>query len=111
MFMNMTIRIDGSEYSGKHSITRLIGAPPSYVGRDQGVQLTDYIRRKPNSIVLNDEIETASREFVALFLQVFDDGPLTDGQARVVEQPRRDVSPSGPRRASSSWARPAYIPA
>ncbi|KAF7791871.1 hypothetical protein EIP86_002895 [Pleurotus ostreatoroseus] len=79
------IRIDGSEYSEKHSISRLIGAPPGYVGHDQGGQLTEYIRRKPYAIVLIDEIEKASREFVQLFLQVLDDGRLTDGQGRVVD--------------------------
>lgn len=79
------IRIDGSEYSEKHSIARLIGAPPGYVGHDSGGQLTEYVRRKPYSIVLIDEIEKASREFVTLFLQVLDDGRLTDGQGRVVD--------------------------
>ncbi|KAH8100710.1 P-loop containing nucleoside triphosphate hydrolase protein [Cristinia sonorae] len=79
------IRIDGSEYSEKHSIARLIGAPPGYVGHGEGGQLTEYIRRKPYSIVLIDEIEKASREFVTLFLQVLDDGRLTDGQGRVVD--------------------------
>jgi len=79
------IRIDGSEYSEKHSISRLIGAPPGYVGHDSGGQLTEYVRRKPYSIVLIDEIEKASREFVTLFLQVLDDGRLTDGQGRVVD--------------------------
>ncbi|THH34133.1 hypothetical protein EUX98_g99 [Antrodiella citrinella] len=79
------IRIDGSEYSEKHSIARLIGAPPGYVGHDQGGQLTEYVRRKPYSIVLIDEVEKASREFVTLFLQVLDDGRLTDGQGRVVD--------------------------
>ncbi|KAG1833809.1 P-loop containing nucleoside triphosphate hydrolase protein [Suillus variegatus] len=79
------IRIDGPEYSEKHSIARLIGAPPGYVGHDAGGQLTEYVRRKPYSIVLIDEIEKASREFVTLFLQVLDDGRLTDGQGRVVD--------------------------
>ncbi|GJE86129.1 ATP-dependent chaperone ClpB [Phanerochaete sordida] len=79
------IRIDGSEYSEKHSISRLIGAPPGYVGHDQGGQLTEYIRRKPYSVVLIDEVEKASREFVQLFLQVLDDGRLTDGQGRIVD--------------------------
>ncbi|KIY52722.1 hypothetical protein FISHEDRAFT_34541 [Fistulina hepatica ATCC 64428] len=78
------IRIDGSEYSEKHSISRLIGAPPGYVGYDAGGQLTEYIRRKPYSIVLIDEIEKACREFITLFLQVLDDGRVTDGQGRVV---------------------------
>lgn len=78
-------RIDGSEYSEKHSISRLIGAPPGYVGHDQGGQLTEYIRRKPYSVILVDELEKASREFVTVFLQVLDDGRLTDGQGRVVD--------------------------
>lgn len=79
------IRIDASEYSEKHSISRLIGAPPGYIGHDSGGQLTEYVRRKPYCIVLIDEIEKASREFVTLFLQVLDDGRLTDGQGRVVD--------------------------
>jgi ATP-dependent chaperone ClpB len=79
------IRIDASEYSEKHSISRLIGSPPGYVGYDAGGQLTEYIRRKPYSIILIDEIEKACREFVTLFLQVLDDGRLTDGQGRVVD--------------------------
>nr|QHW05433.1 heat shock protein 100 [Pleurotus ostreatus] len=79
------IRIDGSEYSEKHSIARLIGAPPGYIGHDAGGQLTEYVRRKPYSIILIDEIEKACREFVTLFLQVLDDGRLTDGQGRVVD--------------------------
>lgn len=78
------IRIDASEYSEKHSISRLIGAPPGYVGYDAGGQLTEYVRRKPYTIVLIDEIEKACREFITLFLQVLDDGRLTDGQGRVV---------------------------
>jgi ATP-dependent Clp protease ATP-binding subunit ClpB len=78
-------RIDGSEYSEKHSIARLIGAPPGYVGHDSGGQLTEYVRRKPYSVILVDELEKASREFVTLFLQVLDDGRLTDGQGRVVD--------------------------
>lgn len=79
------IRIDSSEYSEKHSIARLIGSPPGYVGYDAGGQLTEYIRRKPYSIILVDEVEKACREFVTLFLQVLDDGRLTDGQGRVVD--------------------------
>ena len=79
------IRIDGSEYSEKHAISRLIGSPPGYVGHGEGGQLTEYVRRKPYCIVLIDEIEKASREFVTLFLQVLDDGRLTDGQGRVVD--------------------------
>ncbi|KAF8168103.1 P-loop containing nucleoside triphosphate hydrolase protein [Crassisporium funariophilum] len=79
------VRIDASEYSEKHSISRLIGSPPGYVGYDAGGQLTEYIRRKPYSIILIDEIEKACREFVTLFLQVLDDGRLTDGQGRIVD--------------------------
>ena len=79
------IRIDASEYSEKHSISRLIGSPPGYVGYDAGGQLTEYIRRKPYSIILIDEIEKACREFVTLFLQVLDDGRLTDGQGHIVD--------------------------
>ncbi|KAJ7786301.1 P-loop containing nucleoside triphosphate hydrolase protein [Mycena metata] len=72
------IRVDGSEYSEKHSISRLIGSPPGYVGHDAGGQLTERVRRKPYII-------KACREFVTLFLQVLDDGRLTDGQGRVVD--------------------------
>lgn len=77
-------RIDGSEYSEKHSVSRLIGSPPGYVGHEEGGTLTEWVRRKPYSIVLIDEIEKASREFTQLFLQVLDDGRLTDSQGRVV---------------------------
>lgn len=79
------IRVDASEYSEKHSISRLIGSPPGYVGYDQGGQLTEYVRRKPYSIILIDEIEKACREFVTIFLQVLDDGRLTDGQGRIID--------------------------
>ncbi|KAK0527171.1 hypothetical protein OC842_004954 [Tilletia horrida] len=78
------IRIDASEYSEKHSISRLIGAPPGYVGYDQGGVLTEWVRRRPYSLVLIDEVEKAAREFVTLFLQVLDDGRLSDSQGRVV---------------------------
>lgn len=79
------VRIDASEYSERHSVSRLIGAGPGYVGYDQGGQLTEAIRRKPYSLILIDEIEKASREFHQLFLQVLDDGRLTDGKGRVVD--------------------------
>ncbi|BGO94734.1 hypothetical protein NBRC10512_007319 [Rhodotorula toruloides] len=78
------IRLDGSEYSEKHAIARLIGSPPGYVGHEEGGQLTEYVRRKPYTVVLVDEIEKASREFCQLFLQVLDDGRLTDSQGRIV---------------------------
>ncbi|KAF8329777.1 heat shock protein [Cantharellus anzutake] len=98
------IRIDSSEYTDKHTLSRLIGAPPGYVGYEEAGTLTEYVRRKPYSIVLSmifffyalsvadlvplftvDEIEKACREFVTLFLQVLDDGRLTDGHGRVVD--------------------------
>ncbi|KWU42084.1 P-loop containing nucleoside triphosphate hydrolase protein [Rhodotorula sp. JG-1b] len=78
------LRIDASEYSEKHAISRLIGAPPGYVGFEDSAQLTEYIRRKPYSVILIDEIEKAAREFHQLFLQVLDDGRLTDSHGRVV---------------------------
>ncbi|EPQ27694.1 uncharacterized protein PFL1_04832 [Pseudozyma flocculosa PF-1] len=78
------IRIDCSEYSEKHSIARLIGAPPGYVGHEEGGVLTEAVRRKPFSIVLLDEIEKASREFIQLFLGVLDEGRLQDSQGRQV---------------------------
>lgn len=77
-------RIDASEYSEKHAISRLIGAPPGYIGHENGGVLTEWVRRKPFSIVLIDEIEKASKEFTTLFLQVLDDGRLTDSEGRVV---------------------------
>lgn len=79
------IRIDASEYSEKHSISRLIGAGPGYIGHESGGQLTEQVRRKPYSLILIDEIEKAAREFHQLFLQVLDDGRLTDGKGRVVD--------------------------
>jgi ATP-dependent chaperone ClpB len=78
------IRIDASEYSEKHAISRLIGAPPGYIGHDEGGMLTEALRRRPYSIVLIDEIEKAAREFLTLFLQVLDDGRITDGQGRTI---------------------------
>jgi ATP-dependent Clp protease ATP-binding subunit ClpB len=79
------VRIDASEYSEKHSISRLIGTAPGYIGFEAGGQLTEAIRRKPFSLILIDEIEKAAREFHQLFLQVLDDGRLTDGKGRVVD--------------------------
>ena len=79
------IRIDMSEYSEKHSVSRLIGAPPGYVGYDEGGQLTEAVRRRPFSVVLFDEIEKASPEIFNVFLQILDDGRLTDGQGRTVD--------------------------
>ncbi|MCL2805897.1 MAG: ATP-dependent chaperone ClpB [Treponema sp.] len=78
-------RIDMSEYSEKHSVSRLIGAPPGYVGYEQGGQLTEAVRRRPYSVILFDEIEKAHAEVFNVFLQILDDGRLTDGQGRVVD--------------------------
>ncbi|MYE87960.1 ATP-dependent chaperone ClpB [Candidatus Poribacteria bacterium] len=79
------VRIDMSEYQEQHTVARLIGAPPGYVGYDEGGQLTEAIRRRPYSIVLFDEIEKAHPEVFNVFLQVLDDGRLTDGQGRTVD--------------------------
>ncbi|MEO9256218.1 MAG: ATP-dependent chaperone ClpB [Tepidiformaceae bacterium] len=79
------IRIDMSEYMEKHSVSRLIGAPPGYVGYDEGGQLTESVRRRPYSVVLFDEIEKAHADVFNILLQVLDDGRLTDGQGRVVD--------------------------
>ena len=79
------VRIDMSEYQERHTVARLIGAPPGYVGYDEGGQLTESIRRRPYSVVLFDEIEKAHPEVFNIFLQVLDDGRLTDGQGRTVD--------------------------
>ncbi|MFT4147676.1 MAG: ATP-dependent chaperone ClpB [Micrococcaceae bacterium] len=79
------IRIDMSEYSEKHAVARLVGAPPGYVGYDQGGQLTEAVRRRPYSVVLLDEVEKAHPEVFDILLQVLDDGRLTDGQGRTVD--------------------------
>ena len=74
-----------SEYSEKHSVARLVGAPPGYVGYDEGGQLTEAVRRRPYSVVLLDEVEKAHPEVFDILLQVLDDGRLTDGQGRTVD--------------------------
>merc|ERR1711976_1066515 len=79
------VRIDMSEYSEAHSVARLIGAPPGYVGHDAGGQLTEAIRRKPFSVLLFDEVEKAHKDIMNVLLQVLDDGRLTDGRGRVVD--------------------------
>ncbi|HEY3077433.1 MAG TPA: ATP-dependent chaperone ClpB, partial [Burkholderiales bacterium] len=79
------IRIDMSEYMEKHSVARLIGAPPGYVGYDEGGQLTEQVRRKPYSVILFDEVEKAHPDVFNALLQVLDDGRLTDGQGRTVD--------------------------
>ena len=79
------VRIDMSEYSEKHSVARLVGAPPGYVGYDEGGQLTEAVRRRPYSVVLFDEVEKAHPDVFDVLLQVLDDGRLTDGQGRTVD--------------------------
>jgi ATP-dependent Clp protease ATP-binding subunit ClpB len=79
------VRIDMSEYSEKHSVARLVGAPPGYVGYEAGGQLTEAVRRRPYSVILLDEVEKAHQEVFDILLQVLDDGRLTDGQGRTVD--------------------------
>ncbi|MGI8576974.1 MAG: ATP-dependent chaperone ClpB, partial [Nocardioidaceae bacterium] len=79
------VRLDMSEYSEKHTVSRLVGAPPGYVGYDEGGQLTEAVRRRPYSVVLFDEVEKAHPEVFDILLQVLDDGRLTDGQGRTVD--------------------------
>jgi ATP-dependent Clp protease ATP-binding subunit ClpB len=79
------VRIDMSEYMEKHSVSRLIGAPPGYVGYEEGGQLTEVVRRQPYSVILLDEIEKAAPEVFNILLQLLDDGRLTDGQGRTVD--------------------------
>ncbi|HHT9105365.1 MAG TPA: ATP-dependent chaperone ClpB [Candidatus Wujingus californicus] len=82
---NAMVRIDMSEFMEQHSVARLIGAPPGYVGYEEGGRLTEAIRRRPYSVILFDEIEKAHRDVFNVLLQVFDDGRLTDGQGRTVD--------------------------
>jgi ATP-dependent Clp protease ATP-binding subunit ClpB len=79
------IRIDMSEYGEKHSVARLVGAPPGYIGYEEGGQLTEAVRRRPYCVVLLDEVEKAHPEVFDVLLQVLDDGRLTDGQGRTVD--------------------------
>lgn len=79
------IRIDMSEYMEKHAVSRLIGAPPGYVGYEQGGELTEAVRRRPYQVILFDEVEKAHRDVFNILLQVLDDGRLTDGQGRTVD--------------------------
>ena len=79
------VRIDMSEYGEKHSVSRLVGAPPGYIGYEQGGQLTEAVRRRPYRVVLLDEVEKAHPEVFDVLLQVMDDGRLTDGQGRTVD--------------------------
>src|SRR6202043_3938974 len=79
------VRIDMSEYQEKHTVSRLMGAPPGYVGYDEAGQLTEAVRRRPYAVVLFDEIEKAHSEVQNVLLQLLDDGRLTDGQGRTVD--------------------------
>ena len=79
------VRLDMSEYQERHTVARLIGAPPGYIGYDEGGQLTEAVRRRPYTVVLLDEIEKAHSEVFDVLLQVLDDGRLTDGQGRTVD--------------------------
>ncbi len=79
------IRIDMSEYQERHTVARLLGAPPGYVGFEEGGQLTEAVRRRPYSVILFDEIEKAHPDVFNVFLQILDDGRLTDGQGRTVD--------------------------
>ena len=79
------VRIDMSEYMEKHSVARLIGAPPGYVGYDEGGALTEAVRRRPYQVILFDEVEKAHPDVFNVLLQVLDDGRLTDGQGRTVD--------------------------
>ena len=120
------VRIDMSEYSEKHSVARLVGAPPGYVGYEQGGQLTEAVRRRPYSVVLLDEVETADPEIFDILLQVLDDGRLTDGQGRTVDFRNTililtsnlgsqflsdpDLTPEGKRESVMSVVRSAFRP-
>ena len=79
------VRIDMSEYQEKHNVSRLVGAPPGYVGYEEGGQLTEAVRRRPYAVVLLDEIEKAHPDVFNVLLQLLDDGRLTDGQGRTVD--------------------------
>jgi ATP-dependent Clp protease ATP-binding subunit ClpB len=79
------VRIDMSEYMEKHAVSRLIGAPPGYVGYEEGGYLTEAVRRKPYSVLLLDEVEKAHPDVFNVLLQLLDDGRLTDGQGRTVD--------------------------
>jgi ATP-dependent Clp protease ATP-binding subunit ClpB len=79
------VRIDMSEYSERHSVARLVGAPPGYIGYEEGGQLTEAVRRRPYCVILLDEVEKAHSEVFDILLQVLDDGRLTDGQGRTVD--------------------------
>jgi ATP-dependent Clp protease ATP-binding subunit ClpB len=105
------IRIDMSEYQEKHSVSRLVGAPPGYVGYDEGGQLTEAVRRRPYSVVLLDEIEKAHSDVFHVLLQVLDDGRLTDGQGRTVDFKNTIVvmTSNAPKEALAQLFRPEFL--
>ncbi len=82
---NSIIRIDMTEYMEKHSVSKLIGSPPGYIGFNEGGQLTEKVRRRPYSVILFDEIEKAHEDIFNILLQVLEDGRLTDSKGRVVD--------------------------
>jgi ATP-dependent Clp protease ATP-binding subunit ClpC len=79
------IQVDMSEYMEKHSVSRMVGSPPGYVGHEEGGQLTEKIRRRPYSVILFDEVEKAHPDVLQILLQVLEDGHMTDGQGRKVD--------------------------
>jgi ATP-dependent Clp protease ATP-binding subunit ClpB len=107
------VRIDMSEYMEKHSVSRLVGAPPGYVGYDEGGQLTEAVRRRPYAVVLLDEIEKAHADVFNILLQVLDDGRLTDGQGRTVDFKNAVLIMTsnipGGRRGAESFFKPEFI--
>ena len=105
------VRIDMSEYMEKHNVSRLVGAPPGYVGYEEGGQLTEAVRRKPYSVVLLDEIEKAHPDVFNLLLQVLDDGRLTDSHGRTVSFRNAVVimTSNAPRDALKSIFRPEFL--
>jgi len=105
------IRIDMSEYQEKHTVSRLVGAPPGYVGYDEGGQLTEAVRRRPYSVVLLDEIEKAHSDVFHVLLQVLDDGRLTDGQGRTVDFKNTIIvmTSNAPKDALNQLFRPEFL--
>ena len=103
------VRLDMSEYMEKHSVARIIGAPPGYVGYDEGGALTEAVRRRPYQVVLFDEVEKAHPDVFNVLLQVLDDGRLTDGQGRTVDFQQHghhpDLEPRDPRSLPHTMAR------
>ena len=103
------VRIDMSEYMEKHAVSRLVGAPPGYVGYDEGGQLTEAVRRRPYSVLLLDEIEKAHPDVFNILLQLLDDGRLTDGQGRTVDF-RNTIVDHDLERARPGGGVPARVP-